>query len=103
MEERNKLITDRMMARMVHAIGLDNKKPKDGCYEAYRNYSCYNEPVEEWELLMVGGYAERRDRNEREVIYHLTKKGFQAVADAKCLLIRYTMEFEPNKNIIRFK
>lgn len=98
MEETNKLITDHMMARMVHAIGLDNGKCYNHVYEAYRNYSCYNEPVEEWELLVVGGYAERRDHNDREIIYHLTKKGFQAVADAKGLLIRYTMEFEPNKD-----
>ncbi len=57
---------ERLMRRMKHAIGLDNCKPFKHVYEAYRNASYYNEPVEEWELLVVGGYAERIDISERE-------------------------------------
>ena len=82
---------------MIHAIGLDNGKHYKHVYETYRNGSYYNEPVEEWELLVVGGYAERIDLSEREIIYHCTKKGLKAIADETGLFIRYTIEVEPTK------
>lgn len=86
---------ERLMRRMIHAIGLDNGKQYKHVYEAYRNGSYYNEPVEEWELLVVGGYAERIDLSEREITYHCTKKGLKAIADETGLIIRYTIEVEP--------
>ena len=88
-----KAVTDEMMRRMEHAIGLDNKEPKDGVYEAYRNYAVYGDPVEDWELLVAGGYAERMDVG-RKVLYHLTDDGFRTVARRKGLLIRYTREYQ---------
>ena len=88
---------ERLMRRMIHAIGLDHCKQYEHVYEAYRNGSYYNEPVEEWELLVAGGYAERIDLSEREITYHCTKKGLKAIADETGLIIRYTIEVEPTK------
>ena len=93
-EEAAKTLDEKHINKMVHAIGLDHKEPKDGVYEAYRNGVVYNEQVPEWDDLVRGGYAIRKG-HDRDIRYHLTKKGFQAVSNAKKLLIRYTSEFEP--------
>lgn len=88
-----KMVTDEMIRKMAHAIGLDNKEPKDGVFEAYRNYSVYGDPDKDWELLVVGGYADRIDVG-RDVLYHLTDDGFRALAKRKGLLIIYTREYQ---------
>ena len=89
---------EKLMRRMIHAIGLDNSKQHKYVYEAYRNSSYYNKPVEDWELLVAGGYAERIDLSESEIAYHCTKKGLKAIADETGLIIRYTIEVEPTKH-----
>lgn len=87
-------MTEQMMAKMVHAIGLDQKEPENNVYTAYRRSSFYYEPDEVWESLVAEGYARLVKRSEREYIYVVTEKGFQAIADAKRIMIRYTLEFD---------
>jgi hypothetical protein len=93
---RNFVPTEKHIVKMSHAIGLDNKQPKDGCYEAYRNGSFYDEPDELWDDLVVAGYAYDR-RKEKDYRYFVTPKGFQLLADHHKLMIRYTNEYEGEK------
>lgn len=60
-------LTASQIRKMQHALGMDNKKPKRGKYEAYRNY--YNTSSEDSELedLIKVGYATKRARNSQEV------------------------------------
>lgn len=81
---------------MIHAIGLDNVETNGSVYKAYRNGSMYDGRVEDWEILVAGGYAERVLRG-RDVRYHLTRQGFQYIADKTGLVIRYELEFEPKR------
>jgi hypothetical protein len=82
------------IAKMSHAIGLDNKQPdKYGLYEAYRNGSYYNEPDPLWDELQLSGYA-RSERAERDFRYHVTPKGFQFLAEHHKLMIRDAKEYE---------
>ena len=83
-------------ARMKHALGMDNKDPEDGVYEAYRNSSVYNTFNDIWEDLVRGGYA-NRSYGGNYIRYSVTRKGMQAVSNETGLLIRYKMEFEPQK------
>lgn len=94
--EEEETLTDIHLKRMCHAIGLDNKEPNNGVYEAYRNGSLYATPVEEWEEIVKGGYAVRVTRG-KDILYHLTHKGFQKIADVKQLMILYEYEYEPKK------
>lgn len=90
--------TTKHIARMKHAIGLDNKQADNGCYEAYRNGSFYNDPVEEWDELVVAGYAtDRRAKNDYR--YFVTPKGFQFLANHFKLMIRFTNEYEGRTNL----
>ena len=83
-------------ARMKHALGMDNKDPEDGVYEAYRNSSVYDTFNDIWEDLVRGGYA-NRSYGGTYIRYSVTRKGMQAVSNETGLLIRYKMEFEPQK------
>lgn len=85
--------TEDHIRRMTHAIGLDNKQPDHGCYEAYRNGSFYDEPVREWDELELAGYAYSR-RKEKDCRYFVSPKGFQLLADHHKLMIRFTNEYE---------
>lgn len=82
--------------RMKHALGMDNKDPENGVYEAYRNSSVYNTFNDIWEELVRGGYA-NRSYGSNDIRYSVTRKGMQAVSNETGLLIRYKMEFEPQK------
>ena len=85
--------TEKHIARMSHAIGLDNKQPDGNCYEAYRNGSFYNDPVQEWDDLVIAGYAtDYRAKNDYR--YFVSPKGFQFLAEHHKLMIRYTNEYE---------
>ena len=85
--------TDKHIAKMSHAIGLDNKRPIDGCYEAYRNGSFYNKPDELWDDLVVAGYAtDYRAKNDYR--YFVSPKGFRFLAKHHTLMIRCTNEYE---------
>lgn len=82
------------IAKMSHAIGLDNKQPdKSGLYEAYRNGSYYNDPDPLWDELELSGYA-YSVRAEKDYRYHVTPKGFQFLAEHHKLMIRDTKEYE---------
>lgn len=82
------------IAKMSHAIGLDNKQPdKSGLYEAYRNGSYYNESDPLWDELELSGYA-WSVRDEKVCNYHVTPKGFQFLAEHHKLMIRDTKEYE---------
>lgn len=87
------------MNRMLHAIGYDNTGDRSPwVYEAYRNYSIYGERVNEWETLVANGYAERNEQpHKKEVVYRVTKKGFQAIANHTKKNIRIELEFEPEQ------
>ena len=78
---------ERLMRRMIHAIGLDNGKTYEHVYEAYRNGSFYDEPDELWDDLVVAGYAYDR-RKEKDYRYSVTPKGFQLLADHHKLMIQ---------------
>lgn len=84
--------------RMMHALGMDNKEAKDGVYYAYRNCSVYDSFDDIWEDLVRGGYAERSYIYGTQICYTVTRKGMQAICNVKGLMIRYEMEFEPQKN-----
>lgn len=88
-------LTDIHYRKMKHALGMDNKDPEDGVYEAYRNGSVYDTFEDTWEELVRGGYAER-SYHGTSVCYFVTRNGMQAVSDETGLLIRYELEFEPN-------
>ena len=90
-------MTQRHISIMQHAIGMDNSEPLDGTFNAYRNYYVTGkDPDNSWEELVCEGYAERR-LWLGEFMYSLTPKGFKAVANNTGLLIKYTMEFTPEK------
>ena len=94
-----KIMDQKYIYKMKHAIGLDHKDPKYGVYEAYRNCVYYNEPQEEWEWLHENGFAKKNASEDgKEVFYSCTKEGLQEVANATGLLIRYTIEVEPKKH-----
>lgn len=97
-EDKVELI-DTHFRRMKHALGMDNKEPKDGVYEAYRNSSVYDAFDDIWEQLVRGGYANRYYDRGVQIRYSVTRKGMQAVSNETGLLIRYEMEFEPQKEI----
>ena len=85
---------DKHIAKMSHAIGLDNKKPdKDGVYNAYRNGSVYNEPDNLWDELVISGFAKTK-RAKDDYRYAVTQKGFQFLAEYHKIMIRYENEYE---------
>ena len=84
---------ERLMRRMIHAIGLDHGKQYKHVYEAYRNGSYYNEPDPLWDELELSGYA-YSVRAEKDYRYHVTPKGFQFLAEHHKLMIRDTKEYE---------
>lgn len=82
------------IAKMAHAIGLDNKQPDDNrFYEAYRNGSWYDNPDELWDDLVISGYATDR-RKEKDYSYHVSPKGMQFLAEHYKIMINYTNEYE---------
>lgn len=91
-------LTEEQLARMKHALGMDNINPRDFSYHAYRNYSVYNDPHPVWEELVSLDLATRRHQAGDFVcsyVYNVTPKGMQEVANATGFLIKYTLEFEP--------
>ena len=87
-------LTEEQLARMKHALGMDNKEPHNGVYHAYRNYSVYGDIHPVWDKLVEFGFAEEK-REDGDYVYVVTLKGMQAVADSTGVLIRYTMEVVP--------
>lgn len=78
--------------RMEHCIGIEHDKVKDGLYKAFRNGSCYNECIPEWEDLVRNGYAKRWGEIGQTIFYGLTRKGFEAIARRWGIRIRYEIE-----------
>ena len=78
--------------RMEHCIGIEHDKVKDGLYKAFRNGSCYNECISEWEDLVRNGYAKRWGEIGHTIFYGLTRKGFEAIARRWGIRIRYEIE-----------
>lgn len=93
------IINEQTIRRMKHALGMDNKDPKDGVYHAYRRSVVFDSEDEDWEKLYKGGYAEKTVKG-KECYYTVTREGMQAVADATKLTIRYTIECEPRTLIL---
>lgn len=86
--------SDKHIAKMSHAIGLDNKQPDEsGLYEAYRNCSVYNEPDSLWDELVVSGFAKTK-RAKDDYRYAVKQKGFQFLAEYHKIMIRYENEYE---------
>ena len=86
--------SDKHIAKMSHAIGLDHKQPdKDGVYDAYRNGSVYNEPDNLWDELVISGFAKTK-RAKDDYRYAVTPKGFQFLAEYHKIMIRYENEYE---------
>lgn len=91
---RNFEPTDKHIAKMAHAIGLDNVTPEPNtAYNAYRNGSFYNEPNELWDELVIAGYAKDR-RAVNDYRYFVTPKGLQLLAEKNHLMIRETHEYD---------
>ena len=78
--------------RMEHCIGIEQDKVKDGLYKAFRNGSCYNECIPEWEDLVRNGYAKRWGEIGQTIFYGVTQKGFEAIARRWGVRIRYEIE-----------
>ena len=78
--------------RMEHCIGIEQDKVKDGIYKAFRNGSCYNECIPEWEDLVRNGYAKRWGEIGQTIFYGVTQKGFESIARRWGVRIRYEIE-----------
>jgi hypothetical protein len=85
-------LKDKHYERMEHCIGIEQDKVKDGLYKAYRNGSCYNECIPEWEDLVRNGYAKRWGEIGQMIFYGVTQKGFKAIACRWGIRIRYEIE-----------
>lgn len=76
-------LTASQIRKMQHALGMDNKKPKRGKYEAYRNY--YNTSSEDSELedLIKVGYAIKRAGSGTfpGIWYFVSKAGIKYLED----------------------
>ena len=83
---------DKHYERMEHCIGIEQDKVKDGLYKAFRNGSCYNECIPEWEDLVRNGYAKRWGEIGQTIFYGVTRKGFEAIARRWGVRIRYEIE-----------
>lgn len=63
-----------------HCIGLDRKKPYTrhgrSFYRPYRNRYFTGRKDEDWETMVLAGYAERGEKgNHGGYVYHLTRAG----------------------------
>lgn len=85
-------LKDKHYERMEHCIGIEQDKVKDGLYKAFRNGSCYNECIPEWEDLVRNGYAKRWGEIGQTIFYGVTRKGFEAIARRWGVRIRYEIE-----------
>ena len=86
--------TEAHIAKMSHAIGLDNEQPEEGgCYKAYRNGSWYDDPDPLWDELVLSGYATDQ-RRPKSYSYYVTPKGMQFLARHHKIMIKYTEEYE---------
>lgn len=75
MEKQN-----RYLRKAIHCIGLDRKRPYirygKRFYRPYRNYYATGGPDDDWELMVVAGYAKCGDKNQRGgYTYYLTREG----------------------------
>ena len=85
--EEPSTVTDAQFRKMMHTIGLDNKDPKDGKYEAYRNYYDPGDKKNpDMEKLKDLGYV----RRDEDLTYHLTVSGFKFLEDALHIKIEET-------------
>ena len=86
--------TEAHIAKMSHAIGLDNEQSEEGgCYKAYRNGSWYDDPDPLWDELVLSGYATDQ-RKPKNYSYYVTPKGMQFLARHHKIMIKYTEEYE---------
>ena len=85
-------LKDKHYERMEHCIGIEQDKVKDGLYKAFRNGSCHNECIPEWEDLVRNGYAKRWGEIGQTIFYGVTRKGFEAIARRWGVRIRYEIE-----------
>ena len=80
-------VSESQLSKMMHTIGLDNKDPKDGKYEAYRNYYDPGDNKNpDLEKLKDLGYV----RRDEDLTYHLTVSGFKFLEDALHIKIEET-------------
>lgn len=96
------MLSEKELASLKHALGMDNKDAVHGIYEAYRRCSVYNEPIKEWDNLVRKGFATKSVDSDNQISYRVTEKGMKKVADATGLMIKYTLEFEPNPDLKNF-
>ena len=83
------MLTSDEMYKMKHCIGLDNKNPRRGVYQAYRNGVSYYEPDPIWEGLTSKGFANKRILKESDFThcvngdyaYSVNKDGLRAMED----------------------
>ncbi|RGC81729.1 hypothetical protein DW241_05005 [Hungatella hathewayi] len=69
-----------------HCIGIGNKKPytRHGkkFYRPYRNFYATGEYDEEWEMMILAGYAKRMCKNKHGGhTYYLTREGLDWLGD----------------------
>ena len=102
MTQENIMLDEKELAKLKHALGMDNKDAVHGVYEAYRRCSVYNEPIKEWDNLVRKGFATKSVDSDNQISYRVTEKGMKKVADATGLMIKYTLEFEPNPDLKNF-
>lgn len=102
MTQEDIMLNEKELERLKHALGMDNKDAVHGIYEAYRRSSVYNEPIKEWDNLVRKGFATKSVVSDNQISYRVTEKGMKKVADATGLMIKYTLEFEPNPDLKNF-
>ncbi len=76
---------------MKHAIGYRPEKVKSGRYVAYRNYFATNAELPDWENMVQAGLAVKVHQS-REIVYHLSDKGFEFLSDILGIQILTTEE-----------
>ena len=63
-----------------HCIGLDRKEPYvwhgKRFYRPYRNYFSTGPDFEDWEIMVISGYARRGEKNQHGgYTFHMTRAG----------------------------
>ena len=72
-------LTESQIRKMQHSLGMDNKKPKRGKYEAYRNYYNSSNDDPDLEELVKIGYVTKRNGSGSfsGVWYHVSESGIK--------------------------
>lgn len=86
-ENEEKAMTDPKLSihqiqLMQHAIGFDRSRIKKNKYKAYRNRYIDSQPNEEWEELVVIGYAAKREfKEDKQICYYVSDLGMKCLGD----------------------